>query len=229
MKIDVKNCRYKYVLFDFDGTLTDSSEGIFKSLSYAFEFYGHEKPGEDFLRKFIGPPLHYSFQTFCGFDDAHSREMTEKYRERYRVKGYLENTMYPGIDKTLSELKKGGVKLATASSKPLKFVDDICSDLGIKKYFDYLGGTTFDNTKESKADVIKAAMDALGADRDSTLMVGDRLFDIEGAHEAGIACCAVLYGFGSTEEFIDHNADYIVEKPQDILAVVQEKPPRKGE
>ena len=85
---------FKYILFDFDGTLTDSSEGIFKSLTYAFEYYGHGTPSTELLRKFIGPPLHYSFTQFCGFDDVHAKEMTEKYRERYRVKGYLENSMY---------------------------------------------------------------------------------------------------------------------------------------
>ena len=211
---------FKYILFDFDGTLTDSSEGIFKSLTYAFEYYGHGTPSTELLRKFIGPPLHYSFTRFCGFDDVHAKEMTEKYRERYRVKGYLENSMYEGIPETLETLTSRGFVLATASSKPLKFVNDICENLDIKKYFEYVGGTAFDYTSESKAVVIEKAMSEIGALKSNTLMVGDRLFDIDGAHTVGIPCCAVLYGFGSREEFLEHNAEYIVEKPRDILEIV---------
>lgn len=212
--------KYKYILFDFDGTLTDSSEGIFKSLVYAFEYYGHGMPAQELLKKFIGPPLSYSFTEFCGFSEEHSQEMIEKYRERYKVKGYLENTIYDGVRETLDELKKRGVVMATASSKPLKFVNDICENLDIKKYFSFMGGTAFDNTHETKAQVIKNAMREIGADKDSTLMVGDRMFDIDGAHEAGVPCCAVMYGFGSREEFQEHNAEYIVVHPTEILDLI---------
>lgn len=212
--------KFKYILFDFDGTLTDSSEGIFKSLTYAFESCGHGTPSTDLLKKFIGPPLHYSFSQFCGFDDAHCLEMTEKYRERYRVKGYLENTMYEGVPEMLEKLKNQDYVLATASSKPIKFVTDISVNLGIIKYFEYIGATTFDNIKESKAVVVENAMKQIGGDTTNTLMVGDRLFDIEGAHTAGIPCCAVLYGFGSQEEFEEYKADYIIAKPMDIFDIL---------
>lgn len=212
---------YKYILFDFDGTLTDSSEGIFKSLTYAFESYGHGTPSLDLLKKFIGPPLHYSFTVFCGFDDKHAWEMTDKYRERYKVKGYLESCLYDGIAETLKSLKEQGYVLATASSKPLHFVDRICENLDIKKYFDFLGGTEFDNTSESKATVIENAMKNIGASLDNTLMVGDTRFDIMGAHTVGIPCCAVLYGFGTPEEFKEYNAEYVIEKPEEILDIVK--------
>lgn len=212
--------QFKYILFDFDGTLTDSSEGIFKSLTYAFEFYGHGTPSEGLLRKFIGPPLHYSFSNFCGFSDEHCLEMTEKYRERYRKIGYLENSIYDGVREMLAKLYDNGFVLATASSKPIKFVNDICEALDIKKYFTFIGATSFDNIKENKAFVIEDAMKHLGASKKNTLMVGDRLFDIEGAHNVGIPCCAVLYGFGSREEFEEYRADYIIEKPADIFDIV---------
>lgn len=212
---------FKNILFDFDGTLVDSSEGIFKSLTYAFESYGHGTPSEELLSKFIGPPLHYSFTKFCGFTEKHAVEMTEKYRERYKVIGYLENYVYEGIPELLKELKAQGYKIGTASSKPLKFVKDICEQRGISKYIDFLGGTQFDDIKESKTKVILNAMNALGATEKDTLMVGDRLFDIKGAHEAGIPCCAVLFGFGSREEFEEHNAEYIIEKPEDLFEILK--------
>lgn len=215
--------KFKYILFDFDGTLVDSSEGIFKSLTYAFEEMGHGTPSLELLRKFIGPPLHYSFTNFCGFSSEHAFEMTDKYRERYKVKGYLENRVYDGIPEMLEQLQNEGYILGTASSKPIKFIDDICAQRDIKKYFSFIGGTQFDNIKESKTVVIESAMTALGANTNNTLMVGDRLFDIQGAHEAGIPCCAVLFGFGDRPEFEEYKADYIIEKPSDIFEILKEE------
>lgn len=213
--------KFKYILFDFDGTLVDSSEGIFKSLTYAFEEMGHGTPSLELLRKFIGPPLHYSFTNFCGFSTEHAYEMTDKYRERYKVKGYLENRVYDGIPEMLEKLKNEGYILGTASSKPIKFIDDICTQRDIKKYFSFIGGTQFDNIKESKTVVIENAMASLGGNTDNTLMVGDRLFDIQGAHEAGIPCCAVLFGFGDRPEFEEYKAEYIIEKPSDIFDILK--------
>ena len=213
--------KFKYILFDFDGTLVDSSEGIFKSLTYAFEEMGHGTPSLELLRKFIGPPLHYSFTNFCGFSTEHAYEMTDKYRERYKVKGYLENRVYDGIPEMLEKLKNEGYILGTASSKPIKFIDDICTQRDIKKYFAHIGGTQFDNIKESKTVVIENAMASLGGNTDNTLMVGDRLFDIQGAHEAGIPCCAVLFGFGDRPEFEEYKAEYIIEKPSDIFDILK--------
>lgn len=213
--------KIKYILFDFDGTLVDSSEGIFKSLTYAFENMGHGTPSEELLKKFVGPPLHYSFTKFCGFSSEHAFEMTEKYRERYKEIGYLENRVYDGIPEMLERLRNEGYILSTASSKPIKFINNICEQRDIKKYFAYIGGTQFDNIKESKTTVIKDAMKILGADTDNTLMVGDRLFDIQGAHEAGVPCCAVLFGFGDRAEFEEYNAEYIIEKPCDIFDILK--------
>ncbi len=212
--------RYKYILFDFDGTLVDSSEGIYKSLIYAFNAYGHEIPSDDLLRQFIGPPLFYSFTKLFSFSDEHAEQMIEKYRERYKVKGYLENTVYPGIPETLKALKESGHILATASSKPLKFVTDICKQRDLIDSFDYLGGTTFAGSNDSKASVILNAMSSIGANKDNTLMVGDRLFDIEGAHQAGIPCCAVTFGFGSRDEFLEYKAEYIIDKAEKLLNIV---------
>lgn len=220
MKLQYMDKKYKYILFDFDGTLTDSSEGIFKSLTYAFESYGHGKPSEELLKQFIGPPIHYSFTELCGFTSEHAAELTEKYRERYRAKGYLESKLYSGIFDLLKELKARGYVLATASSKPLQFVDTICENLNIKQFFDFLGGTAFDNITESKAMVVENAMKQIGGNLTNTLMVGDTKFDIEGAHAVGLPCCAVLYGFGTMEDFEKYKAEYTVEKAMDILDIV---------
>ena len=103
----------------------------------------------------------------------------------------------------------------------MHFVDAICEKLDIKKFFDFLGGTTFDNTTESKAMVCENAMKQLGGDTTNTLMVGDTRFDIEGAHAVSLPCCAVLYGFGTIEDFEKYQAEYIAEKPEEILDIVK--------
>ena len=109
--------RFDAVLFDFDGTLVDSSEGIFNSLIYAFEQDGREAPDRDILRKFIGPPLYESFKTLFGYDGDEIDFMIKKYRERYSEKGYLEASFYDGIPELLKELHEKGIKIATASSR----------------------------------------------------------------------------------------------------------------
>ncbi len=206
----------KAVLFDFDGTLVDSSEGIFKSLIYAFQKDGKVAPDEATLRKFIGPPIYDSFKTLFGYADDKIDFMIEKYRERYRAVGYREVEVYAGIPELLRRLRENGFKIATASSKPTVFIKQILEEQGLLSCFDYLGGTQFDNISSDKTAVLQNAMHALGVTPKETVMVGDRLFDIRGAKGAGVPCIAVLYGFGSRAEFLDYGADYIVESAKEI-------------
>lgn len=206
----------KAVLFDFDGTLVDSSEGIYKSLAYAFEKDGKPTPDEVTLRKFIGPPIYDSFKNLFGYKDDKILYMIEKYRECYRAVGYREVEVYEGVPELLACLHKNGIKIATASSKPTAYIEKILDERNLLSYFDYLGGTDFDNISSDKAVIIQNAMDALDVSPKDTLMVGDRLFDICGAKGAGVPCVAVLYGFGSREEFLEYGADYIVSTPKEI-------------
>lgn len=206
----------KAVLFDFDGTLADSSEGIFKSLIYAFQCDGKPAPDGATLRKFIGPPIYDSFKTLFGYRDDKIDWMIEKYRERYREIGYLETKIYDGIPALLKALRENGFKIATASSKPTVFIEQILQEHGLYEYFDYVGGTQFDNISSDKSVILKNAMASLGVTAQETVMVGDRLFDIRGAKGAGVPCIAVLYGFGSRAEFEEYGAEYIVETPAEI-------------
>lgn len=210
----------KAVLFDFDGTLADSSEGIFKSLIYAFQCDGKPAPDGATLRKFIGPPIYDSFKTLFGYTDGKIDFMIEKYRERYRETGYLETKIYDGIPELLHALRENGIRVATASSKPTVFIEKILKEHGLYEYFDYVGGTQFDNISSDKSVILKNAMDALGVTARETVMVGDRLFDIRGAKGVGVPCIAVLYGFGSREEFEKYGAEYIVETPAEIKSLI---------
>ncbi len=210
-----KTPRYRAVLFDFDGTLFDTSEGIFESLRYAFACDGKAPPDDAVLRKFVGPPIYESFKTLFGYPDEKIDFMVEKYRERYRESGWRAVRVYDGVPALLGTLSACGVKIATASSKPVAYIEQILREQGLLPLFDYLGGTQFDDRHTSKTDVIKNTMRALGEPAQACVMVGDRLYDIRGAKGAGVPCIAVLYGFGSRAEFEAYGADYIAETPAD--------------
>lgn len=214
--------KYDYVIFDFDGTVTDTGEGILKSLQYSFKENGKPVPSFDELKKFIGPPIHYSFVTFYNVSEDEVTSYIEKYRERYRSKGIYECKLYDGMVDLLEQLKSKDVKIGIASSKPVKLIHDVMNTLGITNMFDAVSGTQFDDSHQvSKTELILNAMQKLGVtDKNRALMVGDRYFDIDGAHGAGIDCCAVLYGYGSQEEFKEHNAEYIVSATKEIAELV---------
>ena len=213
---------YDYVIFDFDGTVTDTGEGILKSLQYSFEQMGHEVPDLSDLKKFIGPPIHYSYVNFYGIDESEVEQYIKKYRERYRKIGIYECFVYDGMLETLKPLRENGVKLGIASSKPIKLVYDVMEYLRLTEYFDAVVGTQFDDSNHpGKTDLVLQSMEKLGdKDKKRTLMVGDRFFDIDGAAGAGVDSVGVTYGYGSREEFMEHNATYIVDSPKDILNIV---------
>lgn len=213
--------KYDYVIFDFDGTVTDTGEGILKSLAYSFEQMGQPVPDLSDLKKFIGPPIHYSYVTFYNVPENEVAEYIRKYRERYRKIGIFECFVYDGMRQTLESLRSQGIKTGIASSKPIKLVYDVMEHLGLTGLFDAVVGTQFDDSSHAgKTDLVLECMQKLGAVRERTLMVGDRYFDIDGAKGARVDSVGVIYGYGSREEFEEHNATYIIKKPQELLEIV---------
>lgn len=214
--------KYDYVIFDFDGTVTDTGEGILKSLQYSFEAHGKPVPDLSDLKKFIGPPIHYSYVTFYDIPEEEVGSYIQKYRERYREKGIYECYIYDGMKETIEKLRENKVKIGIASSKPVKLIYDVMNHLGITDLFDAVTGTLFDDSNHSgKTDLVLEAIEKLGADdKEKVLMVGDRYFDIDGAAGAGVDSCGVLFGYGNRKEFEEHNATYIVEKAEDIINIV---------
>ena len=209
---------YNTVLFDLDGTLFDSGEGVKNSVVYALDKFGIKVEDRDALGCFIGPPLTVSFKTFYGFNEENADRGVAFYREYYKEKGIFEGYVYDGIEECLKRLKESGKRIVVATSKPEIFAKKILEKFGIDKYFDFIAGATIDErTRSTKNQIIEYAMESCNIDTpEDVIMVGDRLFDIEGAKHFGMECIAVLYGYGSREEFLQYGADYIVETPRDV-------------
>ena len=190
----------KAVIFDLDGTLTQSEEGIWNSVKYAAEKLGFPEPDAATLRKFIGPPLGYSFREYLGMDDATADKAVETYRERYNVVGLFENRVFPGIRRLMRTLKQEGWYIGIATGKPQKTSERVVAHFGLDKFVDKLCGPTAGH----QADKVALIRSALPADWDyaaeEAWMVGDRRFDVEGAIGAGVKSIGVGYGYGSEEE-----------------------------
>ena len=208
----------KYILFDLDGTLTESAPGIINSIRYTLDKLGLRPMTDEELKRFVGPPLIESFTRYCGLSHEEAARAVDVYREYFSEKGLFENAVYPGIPECLGALKSAGKKLAVATSKPQVFCERIIRHFGIDGYFDAVVGIPLDREDMTKAEVIKSAMELLGAVPEETVMVGDRDYDVLGARENGIPCIGVLYGYGSREELSAAGAVGICETVADIAA-----------
>lgn len=210
---------YQYILFDLDGTLTESGPGIINSVSYALGKLGLSVDNKEELKKFIGPPLTDSLMEFYGLSEEAAEQGVAYYREYYTDKGIFENSVYNDIPETLERLQSAGKILAVATSKPEIFAKKIAAYFSIDKYFAFICGATMDDSRVGKADVIRYTLESLNIDKmdyKKVLMVGDRKHDILGAKENGIASMGVLYGYGERKELEMAGADYIVSLPSDI-------------
>lgn len=191
---------YKNILFDLDGTITNSFEGIANSILYSLKYYPNiEAPERDTLLPFVGPPLTVSYAKYFGMDEKTAREAVEHYREYYRETGILELSLYEGIADLLRELSEKGYRVILATSKPEVFAKRIIEKFGIAGYFCAICGDTLDGKLGKKEDVIKKLLDENGLDKNETLMVGDTHYDIIGARLNDVRCVEVTYGFGDPE------------------------------
>ena len=188
----------KAILFDLDGTLTDSGEGIMNCAKLALEHYGLPIPSEAELRTFVGPPLHESFVRF-GVPEEEADNAIKIYRSRYIPIGKFENHPYDGIHHVLEQLKELGHTLYVATSKPETMSVEILEHFGMAKYFDIIAGASFDRSRSSKEDVIAYLLEQCG-DYEEKIMVGDTAFDVIGAKAHGIPTVGVSWGYGKVED-----------------------------
>ena len=208
----------RYILFDLDGTITDSSEGITKSVQHALKKLGIEENDQAMLRRFIGPPLDESFEKFYGFDKEKALKAVDYYRERYSDKGIYENVLFDGIADMLEGLKRDGYIIVP---RILEYFD-------VDKYFDVAVGSELEGgERRHKNQVIDEVFVRLAAagladagnlseTKSQSIMIGDRKDDILGAKASGIDSMGVRYGFAEEQELEMAGADYIVETVEDI-------------
>ena len=214
----------KGVIFDLDGTLTDSGEGITKSVQYALSKLGIEEPDLENLRKFVGPPLIDSFENYYGFSRANAILARQIFNERYQPIGWKENTPYDGIEEVLKALQEEGKMLGIATSKPADTAERVLTYFGLREYFPVFCASPLNGIGGEKAGRIRAAIEdakALGCEAKNVIMVGDTKFDVLGAHECSIPCVGVTWGFAVEGEFEACDTEFVVDTMDELLNVLK--------
>ncbi len=208
------------VLFDLDGTLTDSGLGITKAVQYALSQMGYEVPPRQTLFKFIGPPLHRSFEDYCGMDEETAVEAVRQFRIYYNETGILENLVYDGVREMLAALKAGGKRLILATSKPEAAAIRVMGHFGLDAWIPEIVGGMDDASRNTKGKVIAYALRTYGIDPASAIMVGDREHDVLGAIENNIPCMGITWGYGDRPELEKAGAAVVVDHPSEAAQYI---------
>ena len=201
---------FSRIFFDMDGTLVDSKPGIINSVVSALRDFGIQAAPEK-LTKVVGPPLRYSFMTFFGFTEENVDQVIKVYRSYYSATGVFENSLYPGVVAMLEELDRAGKEIILATSKEEDYARQILNNYHMTQLFSFVGGADLASGRLSKAEVLRHICTAHKVtDMEPCVMVGDREHDVHGAHELGMQCAAVLYGYGSEQELRQAGAEYVL-------------------
>lgn len=210
--------KYDYVLFDFDGTLSQSAEGVRLSLEKTVEAMGKTVPDLSDYSKYLGPPLVNTLKKLCGFTEAECEKGVELYKSFYKTEGIKRNYLYEGMEQVLERLNRENVPLAVCSSKLEPFVIKACDIVGITKYFKAVCGSSRDGSRKEKEDMIPYAVNRLGGKMtDRIVLVGDTYFDAQGARLTGIDFIGASYGYGEKEPMVNQGAELFAETPLEIL------------
>ena len=198
---------YDAVLFDFDGTLTESHRGILASAYETLDAMGVEAPPEAVMRRMIGPPLWFTFTELCHMPPEQAEEAIERFRVKYDSWGVYQNQLYPHVEEMLEELKQAGVALCAATSKSPVAAGNVFSFFHLERWLSYLSTPDGEEKSSNKKELILKALNHLGVPPERAVMVGDTRYDALGAKEAGTAFIGVLYGYGTREEMEQAGAD----------------------
>jgi len=209
--------RITNILLDLDGTLTDPKEGITRCIQYALGQFQRAIPPREELTWYIGPPLKASFAQLLNTTDPGILDQAlVHYRKRFSEKGLFENILYPGVVSALGDLQRAGFNLFLATSKPRVFAAQILQHFKISPFFQTAYGSELDGRLTDKGELIAHIIEQEGLDTSETLMVGDRVFDIEGGKKNRLATAAVAYGYGTQEEIAAANPDVVFETIADL-------------
>lgn len=213
--------KYDIALFDLDGTLSESGEGILDCVRMIFKEMKRPLPDGEELKKFIGPPM-YDSLCRCGFKHEEALEGVEIYKRNFVKSGIYKNKVYDGMEAVLEKLKAQGIRLGVATTKYEPFAHKIINMLKLEDYFDFVGGATAGTERRTKAKVISYTLSNLGADeRTRCVMIGDTKYDSEGASLTGVDFIGCLYGYGTKEEMQKFYKNAIfVNSPNEITDII---------
>ncbi len=209
---------YQDLFFDLDGTLTDSAPGICEATRRTLAHYGIAATSEELLR-FVGPPLSEAFRTYYGFSPEKAKAAVAFWREIYHAEELWKSRPFDGVRDLLEALSARGYRLHIATSKPQHLAEWVLAYAGLSCFFRHIVGATLDDSRNDKVSVLCECLRISGAEKSASLMIGDRIYDVDGAQKNGIAALGVLYGYGERSELA--NAVYIAENVNDILHFLQ--------
>jgi phosphoglycolate phosphatase len=210
------------LFFDLDGTLSDPSEGITKSVQHALQCLGRPYPGKSELQHYIGPPLRWTFPRLLGTDDATLVETAVGcYRERYETVGLFENEVYPGVPELLQQSRDDGYPLYVVTSKPTVYAARILQHFGLDRFFIEVYGPELDGRFDEKRELVEFILCERCLDPRRTIMIGDRARDVESGRTNGTRTIGVTYGFGSVAEIAAARPDEICHRPGEIYPAVR--------
>lgn len=214
----------KAILWDLDGTIINSEEGITKCVQYALQAHGIDEPDLKKLLCFIGPPLDPVFREKYGMTEEEAWQSVIKYRERFNVKGIFECCLYDGVKETIIDLKEKGYVQALASSKPETACKRILEHFGLTSYFDEVVGSTLDGSISTKQEVLEELgrrMEHLSIHKNEMCLIGDTKYDAAGARAFGIRCIGVGYGFGESGELLAAGAEAVFDKIEEVERYIE--------
>jgi len=213
--------KYTHLLFDLDGTLTDSEEGIINALTYALDRADIPENDTCKLRSFIGSPLLKTLQDVYGISNERAEKIASDYRSYYAEKGIFENRLYPGIPELLSDLKKAGKRLILATSKRTTGARQVLDIFNLNEYFDLVVGGSPDGKISEKGEVIRHVFSKTGDEiKKNAVMIGDRKYDILGARENGVDSIAVMFGYATKEEIDKAKPTYRVNTVDELRTLL---------
>lgn len=211
----------KAVLFDLDGTLLDTSEGIKHSVRHTIYVMGYNQLSEDIILKFVGPPIQNSLMTYCGVDSEEAQKGANVFRDFYKSTALYEAALYDGIIALLQCLKKKGLKIGVATYKREDYAVELLKHFGIDKFCDVIHGADNENVL-TKADIVEMCINELSETRDKVVLIGDTEHDAKGAFEANVQFIAITWGFGYKKGHVEISYPYIavVDVPSDVSEVI---------
>jgi phosphoglycolate phosphatase len=221
---------YQYIIFDLDGTLIKSEEGLYDSITYALEKSGVDPGDRKDMKRMIGPVLWESFQKFYNMSAEEADKANAYFVEAYEREGIYNVSLYDGVPQMLETLRNAGRILLVVTAKPRDMAEIVLHHTGIDQYFQAVIGPARGNKKTDKGSLLRKALSFLADtetnhfQKEQAIMVGDRMFDIEGAGEAGIDSIGVLYGYGDRKEIVQAGASWIAETPADVVQLICMEP-----